>query len=56
MKLFAKVRIFFVCAIIVSATFDLVTNNSFSQPFEQLTLSAVAGIIGVGLAKIAHVV
>lgn len=56
MKWFAQFRLFFICAVLVSAAIELAHSELFSLPAEQLTVSALGGAAGLVIAKIVHVV
>lgn len=56
MKWFSQFRLFFICAVAVSAAVDIAHIDLFELPADQITISAVGGAIGLALAKLTHIV
>ena len=56
LKSLTIIRVFFVIALFAAGIVELWASSFFSTPLSQLTVSAVAGAIGVVAAKFAHIV
>lgn len=55
-KAIKKFRVFFLVAIFVSAIIELWVGGPLAEPASQLSASGLAGLAGVALAKLAHVI
>ncbi|WP_168293549.1 hypothetical protein [Rhizobium leguminosarum] len=55
-KAITIIRVFFLFALFSSGIIELWASNFFSTPFEQLTVSAAIGALGVLGAKLSHLV
>lgn len=53
-KYLTIIRVFFVIALFAAGIIELWATDFFSTPVSQLTVSAVAGAVGVIAAKLTH--
>jgi len=56
MRRFTQFRIFFIIAMLVASILELVHSDIVHEPITQLGASTIAGVIGLFVAKVSHLV
>ena len=56
MKRFTQFRIFFIVAMLVASLLELAQSDIVHEPSTQLGASTIAGVVGLFVAKVSHLV